>query len=117
MASPPSAVSREQGFLHLYRQSAEAVRRAHARAEQAGQRALAMRVSLARLQPPHGENQVPGLVQLMIEESERANREKERFIAVASHELRQPLKAALAACTSIAASSPTPAPERATEVT
>jgi signal transduction histidine kinase len=39
----------------------------------------------------------PGNLRLAEEESARSNRENERFIAVVSHELRQPLNAAIAA--------------------
>ncbi|HEY7498847.1 MAG TPA: HAMP domain-containing sensor histidine kinase [Vicinamibacterales bacterium] len=91
--------SRAQQLQEALRLSAEAVRRAHVRAEEAARRAREIRGSSATLRKIRTNGRERGKIQLVIEESERASREKERFIAVVSHELRQPLNAILGAFT------------------
>lgn len=77
-----------------YRRSQETVRLAHARAEEAAARARQTREAIRRRRTAHPPAAV---AQLAAAEAARAARENERFIAVVSHELRQPLNAALAA--------------------
>jgi signal transduction histidine kinase len=86
-----------------YERSLEIVRLAHERAEAAVERAARMREALRRARSYVAESGAPSgaktetLLQFAAEENARVIEEKERFIAVVSHELRQPLNAALAA--------------------
>jgi signal transduction histidine kinase len=80
----------------------ETVRRAHERSETAVRRAVAIREALqtARTRNPgawDAGRRATAMFQLATEENARSVYEKDRFLAVASHELRQPLSAALAA--------------------
>ena len=56
-----------------------------------------MREWVRRSHQPQPESPASSVLRLAFEEAERANRERERFIAVVSHELRQPLNAVVAA--------------------
>jgi signal transduction histidine kinase len=82
----------------------ELTRRAHDRAKAAIERAERVREHLrqtvARLERPelgHDSPKTVAMFQLAAEESARSVYEKDRFLAVVSHELRQPLTAAQAA--------------------
>ena len=90
----------EERLRNTIEYSRDVVRRAHERAEQALERAARIREALRRSKAASaepGNRKAETLMQLAAEESARSVREKERFIAVLSHELRQPLNAALAA--------------------
>jgi signal transduction histidine kinase len=82
-----------QRFEQVYRESCEIVERAHERAEAASARARQMRERV-RAQRATG---AAALARLAAEDAKQAAVEKERFVAVVSHELRQPLNAALTA--------------------
>ena len=89
-------------FRHTFEASREAMRVAHDRAEAAAERARQMRADLRRRRtaaenPSLSAEQTLGMLRLATEESARSVRENERFLAVVSHELRQPLTAALTA--------------------
>jgi signal transduction histidine kinase len=76
--------------------------RAHERAQQAVDRAARIRQALRldREEPTAEHHEVRRrvrLMQLLIAEGGRSLREKDKFLATVSHELRQPLNAALAA--------------------
>jgi signal transduction histidine kinase len=74
------------------------VQRAHERAEAASERARRMRAEARKRRDPQTRTvDDPGSLSLAEEESARAIRENERFVAIVSHELRQPLNAAIAA--------------------
>ncbi len=83
----------DKRLRETYQQSREIVRQAHRRAEAAARRAQQMREAV---EAQRTANKSVSL-ELAIQESERSARETERFIAVVSHELRQPLNAVLAA--------------------
>lgn len=91
-----------QLFQRKFVASRAQVRDAHHRAEAAIQRATEIRQSLHAHRSSLGDEvqasrKTAALLQLTAEASACALREKDRFIALASHELRQPLNAALAA--------------------
>jgi signal transduction histidine kinase len=74
------------------------VQRAHERAEAASERVRRMRADARKRRDANaGTRDDRGTLSLAEEESARAIRENERFVAIVSHELRQPLNAALAA--------------------
>src|SRR4051794_8901611 len=80
--------------------SREAMMRAHERADAAAERARRLRGELRTRGTASGARdgeQTLGLLRLATAESARSIRENERFLAIVSHELRQPLTAALAA--------------------
>ena len=90
----------EARLKSTFEHSREVVRRAHQRAESAIERAQRMREGLRRVRaavPEGADGRKLSLLELAVEESARSLREKEHFIAVLAHELRQPLNAALAA--------------------
>jgi signal transduction histidine kinase len=78
--------------------SRAAVQRAHQRADEASDRARRMRAEVRQRNAAVGAGEAARrTLSLAEEEGARAVRESERFIAVVSHELRQPLNAAMAA--------------------
>jgi signal transduction histidine kinase len=92
----------EERLRETYERSRDIVRIAHERAERANARAAQMRGALrhrteelAHLKGPHWK--AVSLLQLAVDEAVRSVQEKDRFLAVVVHELRQPLNAALAA--------------------
>lgn len=89
---PPQPLLKRR-LRDTYLESRERVRRAHERAEAAGKRSRELREGLRANRASHRT----GLAERAFEASERSAREKERFVAVVSHELRQPLNAVLAA--------------------
>jgi signal transduction histidine kinase len=85
-----------------FARSRDIVLRAHERAQQAVDRAARIREVLRHDREPQQPGQQEArrrvrLLQLVAEESARSVREKDQFLATVSHELRQPLNAALAA--------------------
>ena len=97
---PDSAA--EQRLREAFARSRDIVMRAHERAQQAVDRAARIREALRfdRESDNAGQQEARRRVrlrQLMAEESARSAREKDKFLATVSHELRQPLNAALAA--------------------
>jgi len=94
--------------------SREAVRRAHERAHAASERARRIRQEMRERRdgaPQFDSSQVT--LRMVEEEGARASRENDRFIAVVSHELRQPLNAAMAAMSLLEANSSPAATDRA----
>ena len=95
--------------------SRELVMRSHERAQQAVDRAEQIRDALRsdREELRAGQQEARRrvrLLQLAAEESIRSVREKDRFLASVSHELRQPLNAALAALRMVEVGGPAAAP-------
>lgn len=102
---PPTASSFDRRLKETYEHSLELVRRAHERAERAVKRAELMREWARRSR--RGDKRARGsALELALRDSERATREKDRFIAVVSHELRQPLNALVAALRVLESSDP-----------
>lgn len=98
----PTSKPIEERLRETYERSRDVVRMAHERAESAAARAAQMREMLGhnrneRGTGPGAERKTVSLLQLAAEESARSIQEKDRFLAVVVHELRQPLNAALAA--------------------
>jgi signal transduction histidine kinase len=94
--------------------SSEAVRRAHERATEASERARRMRAEMRQRREITGQPEsTHDTLRLVEEASARAVRESERFIAVVSHELRQPLNAAVGAMSLLEANASPAATERA----
>jgi signal transduction histidine kinase len=96
----PTHVTLSEGRLkEAFEQSRALVRHAHERCEQAAKRSRLMREWIRRTHNDKtpAEPAASSVLRLALEENERAGRERERFIAVVSHELRQPLNAAVAA--------------------
>jgi signal transduction histidine kinase len=92
----------DQRLRDAFDRAREVVLRAHERAQQAVDRAARIREALRgdRENVSAGQQEARRrvrLLQLMAEESARSAREKDKFLATVSHELRQPLNAALAA--------------------
>jgi signal transduction histidine kinase len=92
--------------------SRDAVRRAHERAADVQQRAQRMRESMRARVKTHDAASRNELT-LFEEQSARAQRENQRFVAVVSHELRQPLNAAMGAMSLLDADPSPAATERA----
>jgi signal transduction histidine kinase len=93
-----SIVSLADQLRATFEASRESVQRAHDRAEQAAERARRMRAEARRRQEAMSASGVAKRKLSLAEaESASALRESERFVAVVSHELRQPLNAAMAA--------------------
>ena len=94
--------------------SREAVRRAHERALEASERARRMRAEMRQRREIGGQPECAhAMLRMVEEESARAVRESERFIAVVSHELRQPLNAAVGAMSLLEANASPAATDRA----
>jgi signal transduction histidine kinase len=92
----------EERVQATFESATEAVRRAHERSQLAVRRATEVREALHRARARRPEAWEAGrrtlaMLQLAAEEQARSVFEKDRFLAVASHELRQPLSAARAA--------------------
>jgi len=96
-----------------FHQSREAVRRAHDRAYEASERARRMRAEMRQRRDAGQADSTRASLRAAEEESARAARESERFIAVVSHELRQPLNAAVGAMSLLEAEASPAAAERA----
>jgi signal transduction histidine kinase len=110
-------VVRGQQLRFTIEASREAVRLAHERARAATERARRIRADIRHRRESGGyPDRTRGALRLAEEESTRAICETERFIAVVSHELRQPVNAALAANALIDAGPDTPAAARARQV-
>jgi two-component system CheB/CheR fusion protein len=88
--------------------SREAVRRAHERAADVQQRAQRIRETMRARTEMHDAVLSRKELTLFEEQSARAVHEGQRFLAVVSHELRQPLNAAMGAM-SLLDANPTPA--------
>jgi signal transduction histidine kinase len=88
--------------------SREAVRRAHERAADVQQRAQRIRDSMRARAEAHDAAMSRKELTLFEEQSARAADESQRFVAVVSHELRQPLNAAMGAM-SLLDANPSPA--------
>src|SRR3954471_18026388 len=93
--------------------SREAVRRAHERAADMQQRAQRVRESIRARADTHEAAASRNELTLFEEQSARAIRENQRFVAVVSHELRQPLNAAMGAMSLLDAEASPVATERA----
>jgi len=93
--------------------SREAVRRAHERAADMQQRAQRVRESIRARADTHEAALSRNDLSLFEEQSARAVRENQRFVAVLSHELRQPLNAAMGAMSLLDADPSPAATERA----
>jgi signal transduction histidine kinase len=97
----PAPKSIEERLRETYERSCDVVRIAHERAERAVARAALMQQALkhadARRPASEADHKTVSLLQLAVDEGARSIREKDRFLAVVVHELRQPLNAALAA--------------------
>jgi signal transduction histidine kinase len=92
----------ESRLRESFARSREIVMQAHERAQQSVDRAIRIREALqeqrSSVHPAQREaRRRLRLLHLAVEESARSAREKDRFLATVSHELRQPLNAALAA--------------------
>jgi signal transduction histidine kinase len=97
--------------------SRKAVQRAHQRADEASDRARRMRAEARQRQTGLSPSEIAqGKLSLAEEEGARALRESERFMAVVSHELRQPLNAAMAAMALLDADVSPESVERASRV-
>jgi signal transduction histidine kinase len=103
-ASPADKIGSdlETRLRESFARSREIVMQAHERAQQAVDRAAGIRAALqeqrSSVHPAQREaRRRLRLLHLAVEESARSAREKDRFLATISHELRQPLNAALAA--------------------
>jgi signal transduction histidine kinase len=107
----------EERLRKAFDQSADTVRKAHERAEQAAERARLLRRAMKELQTRRPEPSTSATaLHLAIEEHERSARENERFIAIVSHELRQPLNAIIAAHEILDANAPPETKKAATTV-
>lgn len=116
----PSPKPIEERLREAYERSRDIVRIAHERAESAVARAAQIRGMIGRngeAQPaaPGAQRKRVSLLQLAAEESARSVEEKDRFLAVVVHELRQPLNAALAALSVLQVADPA-ASARAREI-
>jgi signal transduction histidine kinase len=88
----------EERLRETFARSQEVAMQAHLRAQAAIERASRIRESLQTSRDGRGEaGQRVRLLQLAVDESSRSLYEKDRFLATVSHELRQPVNAALAA--------------------
>lgn len=97
--------------------SRKAVERAHQRADEASERARRMRAEARQRHTALSPSEIAqGKLSLAEEEGARALRESERFMAVVSHELRQPLNAAMAAMALLDADVSPESVERASRV-
>ena len=97
--------------------SRKAVQRAHQLADEASERARRMRAEARQRHAALSPSEIAqGKLSLAEEEGARAVRESERFMAVVSHELRQPLNAAMAAMALLDADVSPESVERASRV-
>jgi signal transduction histidine kinase len=94
--------------------SREAVQRAHERAAEVQHRAQMIREAMRlRVEPHDSADTTSRELKRVEEQAARAVRENQRFVAVVSHELRQPLNAAMGAMSLLEATPSAAAAERA----